>query len=64
VGSTIKPINRRVKGTEQFWLEGVAEAVLQLRAAHLSEDGRAEDDWSRPRPDARAAGPGSLRPAV
>jgi hypothetical protein len=64
VESTIKQINRRVKGTEKFWLEGGAEAVLQLRAAHLSEDGRAEDYWSRPRPYARAAGQGSLRPAA
>jgi hypothetical protein len=64
VESTIKQINRRVKGTEKFWLEGGAEAVLQLRAAHLSEDGRSEDYWSRPRPYARAAGPGSLRPAA
>jgi hypothetical protein len=64
VESTIKQINRRIKGTEKFWLEGGAEAVLQLRAAHLSEDGRADDYWSRPRPYARAAGPGSLRPAA
>jgi len=64
VESTIKQINRRIKGTEKFWLEGGAEAVLQPRAAHLSEDGRAEDYWSRPRPYARAAGQGSLRPAA
>jgi hypothetical protein len=64
VESTIKQINRRIKGTEKFWLEGGAEAVLQLRAAHLSEDGRAEDNWSRPRPYTRAAGQGSLRPAA
>ena len=64
VESTIKQINRRIKGTEKFWLEGDAEAVLQLRAARLSEDGRAEDYWSRPRPYARAAGQGRLRPAA
>jgi hypothetical protein len=64
VESTIKRINQRVKGTEKFWLAGGAEAVLQLRAAHLSEDGRAEDYWSRPRPYPRAAGQGSLRPAA
>jgi hypothetical protein len=64
VESTIKQINRRIKGTEKFWLEGGAEAVLQLRAAYLSEDGRAEEYWSRPRPYARAAGQGSLRPAA
>jgi hypothetical protein len=64
VESTIKQINRRIKGTEKFWLEGGAEAILQLRAAHLSEDGRADDYWSRPRPYARAVGQGSLRPAA
>lgn len=64
VESTIKQINRRIKGTEKFWLEGGAEAVLQLRAAHLSEDGRADDYWSRPRPYARAVGQGSLRPTA
>ncbi len=64
VESTIKQINRRIKGTEKFWLEGGAEAVLQLRAAYLSEADRAEDYWSRPRPYARAAGRGRLRPAA
>jgi hypothetical protein len=64
VESTIKQINRRIKGTEKFWLEGGAEAVLQLRAAYLSEDGRAEDYWSRPRAYARAIGQGSLRPVA
>jgi hypothetical protein len=64
VESTIKQINRRIKGTEKFWLEEGAEAVLQLRAVHLSEDGRTDDHWSRPRPYARAAGRGSLRPVA
>jgi hypothetical protein len=60
VESTIKQINRRVKGTEKFWLDGGAEAILQLRAAYLSEDDRASVYWSRPRPYARAAGTGRL----
>jgi hypothetical protein len=63
VESTIKQINRRLKGTEKFWLERGAEAMLQLRAAHLSEDERVASYWARPRPVARAAGPGSLRAA-
>ena len=37
VESTIKQINRRVKGSEKFWSEPGAEAILQLRADHLSE---------------------------
>jgi hypothetical protein len=64
VESTIKQINRRVKGSEKFWVEGGAEAMLQLRAAYLSADGRAERYWSRPRPHQRAAGTGRLRPAA
>jgi hypothetical protein len=41
VESQIKEFNYRVKGTEKFWNdpEG-AEAILQVRAAALSEDGR------------------------
>jgi hypothetical protein len=38
--STVKIFNRRVKGTEKSWGEVGAEAMLQLRAAYLSEDGR------------------------
>jgi hypothetical protein len=61
VESVIKMVNRRVKGTEKFWLTGGAEAVLQVRAAYLSQDGRAERYWARPRPNGRAAGTGRLR---
>ena len=42
VESTVKLFNRRVKGSEKFWGETGAEAILQLRAAFLSEDGRLE----------------------
>jgi hypothetical protein len=63
VESTIKQMNRRVKGTEKFWLAGGGEAMLQLRAAHLSEDGRAQQNGAKPRPYARAASSRSLRPA-
>jgi hypothetical protein len=38
--STVKAFNRRVKGSEKFWSESGAEAMLQVRAAFLSEDGR------------------------
>ena len=56
VESTIKQVNRRIKGSEKFWLQGGAEAVLQVRAAYLSEDGRAERILGRPRPHPRAVG--------
>jgi hypothetical protein len=60
VESVIKQLNVRVKGSEKFWLGGGAEAVLQVRAAYLSEDGRAERYWKRPRPRGRAVGGGRL----
>jgi hypothetical protein len=63
VESTIKQINRRVKGSEKFWLEGGAEAILQLRAAQLSQDERWERNWLRPRKHRRAAGSGRLAQA-
>jgi hypothetical protein len=56
VESVVKQFNRRVKGTEKFWCESGAEAVLQVRAAYLSEDGRAQRYWSMPRPLYRAVG--------
>jgi hypothetical protein len=37
VESVIKMINKRVKGSEKFWSEPGAEAILQLRADSLSE---------------------------
>jgi hypothetical protein len=41
--SLIKQINYRVKGTEMFWDDPAgAEAILQVRAAALSEDDRLE----------------------
>ena len=50
VESVIKQFNKRVKGTEKFWCESALEAVLQVRAAQLSEDGRTDRLWSMPRP--------------
>ncbi len=56
VESTIKQVNRRVKGSEKFWVSGGAEAMLQLRAAYLSEDDRAGRYGAMPRPRSRAVG--------
>jgi hypothetical protein len=60
VESVIKRLNARVKGSEKFWAEGGGEALLQVRAAYLSEDGRAERYWAQPRPRGRAAGANRL----
>lgn len=54
IESTIKQINRRVKGTEKFWSEGGAEALLQLAADYLSETQPLSTFW-RERPN-RATG--------
>ena len=43
--STVKMFNRRVKETEKFWSEEGAEAILQLRADHLSETEPLEKFW-------------------
>jgi hypothetical protein len=64
VESTIKQINRRMKSTEKFWLQDGAEAMVQLRAAYLSEDGRWEKYWARPRKHRRAAGRARLARAA
>jgi hypothetical protein len=47
VESTVKQINYRVKGTEKFWTDQGAEAILQLRADYLSDDEPMEDFWQR-----------------
>lgn len=46
VESTVKQFNRRVKGTEKFWSEDGAEALLQLRADFLSETEPIEKFWT------------------
>lgn len=47
IESTIKQINRRVKGSEKFWSEGGAEALLQLAADHLSASAPLTPFWLR-----------------
>jgi hypothetical protein len=36
--SVVKQMNYRVKGSEKFWCQQGAEAIVQLRADHLSDD--------------------------
>jgi hypothetical protein len=57
VESVIKMINRRVKGSEKFWSEPGAEAILQLRADYLGETETMSRFWL-----AREAQAGSGRP--
>lgn len=45
VESAVKQFNQRVKGTEKFWSEAGAEAILQLRADHLSDDKPLQQFW-------------------
>jgi hypothetical protein len=47
IESTIKQINRRVKGTEKFWLESGAEALLQLSADYLSDHNGLPHFWKQ-----------------
>lgn len=47
IESTIKQINRRIKGSEKFWLRSTSEAVLQLRADYLSDSAPLDTFWLR-----------------
>jgi len=47
IESTVKLINRRVKGSEKFWLQPESECVLQLRADHLSDSKPLKPFWLR-----------------
>lgn len=47
IESTIKQINRRVKGSEKFWSRSTSEAVLQLRADYLSDSAPLHAFWLR-----------------
>jgi hypothetical protein len=57
VESAVKQISRRVKGTEKFWSEDGAEAILQLRADLLSQNQPLDAFWQR-----RQAAASGLRP--
>ncbi|MFZ0790963.1 MAG: hypothetical protein WAM94_15235 [Chromatiaceae bacterium] len=46
VESTIKQINRRIKGTEKFWFDG-ADPMLHLVADRLSQTNVTTQFWSR-----------------
>ena len=47
IESTIKQLNRRVKGSEKFWSEGGADALLQLSADYLSDTNPLPSFWRR-----------------
>lgn len=53
VESVIKMINKRVKGSEKFWSEAGAEAILQLRADYLSETETMSRFWLQREAQAR-----------
>lgn len=46
IESTIKQVNRRVKGTEKFWSTN-ADPILQLRADAISETQQIDGFWRR-----------------
>jgi hypothetical protein len=47
VESAVKQFNQRVKGTEKFWTEAGAEALLQLRADQLDDAAPMAEFWQR-----------------
>lgn len=62
IESTIKQINRRVKGTEKFWNRFGAETLLQLVADTISETERLVAFWKNKQ--ARATGQRHYRTAA
>jgi hypothetical protein len=60
--SAVKQMNQRVKGTEKFWCSEGAEAIVQLRADHLS-DGEPLDAFFQQRQE-NATGQRTHRRAV
>ena len=44
--AAVKQFNKRVKGTEQFWMEKGIEPILSLRAAWISQDDRWQRYWN------------------
>ena len=45
--SAIEQLSRRVKGTEKFWNQPTAEAILQLHADSLSDSQPLQKFWTR-----------------
>lgn len=43
--STVKQINKRVKGSEKFWSTNGSEALLRLRADYLSDSRPMDEHW-------------------
>jgi hypothetical protein len=55
VESGMKQVNKRMKGTDQFWNTDGAESILALRGQWLSQDGRWERYWLCAEPASKAA---------
>ena len=64
VESLIKQFNQRIKGTEKFWQPNRVEAILQSRAAYLSQDKGVEEFWKNRKSAGRAVGQNRLPRAV
>ncbi len=45
--STVKQLNRRIKGTEKFWNDTGGEAMLQIKADTLSDSDPLPEFWNR-----------------
>jgi hypothetical protein len=55
VESGMKQLNKRMKGTDQFWNTQGAESILALRGQWLSQDGRWEHYWLCAEPASKVA---------
>lgn len=45
--STVKQLNRRIKGTEKFWSDPGGESMLQMKADTLSDSDPLTEFWTR-----------------
>jgi hypothetical protein len=60
VESTIKQINKRIKGSEKFWRSDCCDAMLGLTSTYIGNDDAPERMWKLKRPHRRACNYGGF----
>ncbi len=60
IESTIKQINKRIKGSEKFWWKDCCDAMLGITAAYIGNDDAPARFWKLKRPHRRAGNYGGF----